>query len=69
MDENVSLGAVAAEGVEVVGGVGWAEVADGSDEEEAIVTFTSLVFIDFVSSADWVLGIEGVAVSVFHVVA
>lgn len=69
LDKNVSLGAVAAGGGEVVGGVGWADVADCSDEEEAVIALASFVSVDFVSAANRVLGIELVAVSVFHVEA
>ena len=69
LDEDVALCAVAAEGVEVVGGVGGAYIADGSDEEEACVAFAALVDVDLISSADWVEGVELVALAVLLVVA
>ena len=55
--------------IDIVGGVGRTEVTDGSNKEEAIIANTSLIFVDFISSADGILGIELMAYSIIHVVA
>ena len=69
LHEDVSSGAVAAEGVELVGGVGGTDIADGADEEEAVCTLAPLVLIHLVLAADGVVGVELDALLVIHVVA
>jgi len=69
LNKDIALSTVAAGCSEVVSGVGRADIADSSDEVEAMIAFASLISVDFISATDGVLRVELVAVSIFHVEA
>ena len=69
LDENVAGSTIAAESVKSVGGVGRADLTDGSNEEETIGAFAPLIDIYLILSADGVVRVELDTLSTLHVVA
>ena len=61
--------AVARTGVEIIGRIRRANVTDGLDTVIAIVAYASFISIDFIPSADGVVGVEREALSVAHVIS
>lgn len=61
LDEDVALGALAAEGTQDVSGVRRADIADSSNEVEAIGAVAALVAVDLVAAADGRVADVGVA--------
>lgn len=69
LDEDVAGSTIAAESVKSVGGVGRADLTDGSNEEETIGAFAPLIDIYLILSADGVVRVELDTLSTLHVVA